>query len=557
MLGDIPLAGRLFTTSGDELAVNRKKDLKPKGEGVLPLVSESTVTEAKELPGDNASTLVDDYEGKKIVADQDTYSLGLRLTEKGTKAKEEDQETGPRFKAYGVNPFYKTLDQAFSTFSIDVDTAAYTLARNYMQRGFLPPAESVRTEEFVNFFDYQYKAPLVDTFKVYVEVAPTPFGRGLHLLNIGVKGRRLGREEQRPAVLTFLIDTSGSMNQADRLGLVKTSLKLLVANLSPVDRVAIVQYDSHARLVLEHTLASDAKTIQAAIESLQCAGSTNLEEGMRRAYGLAAQAFASGGENRVLLLSDGVANLGTVSAQDILNGVAEFRKQGITCSVFGFGVGSYDDTMLESLANKGDGAYAFIDSIDEAKRVFVEDLAATLNTIASDVKIQVEFNPARVSRYRQLGYENRQLKKQDFRNDAVDAGEVGSGQSVTALYELSLEDAKVSRAPGSSEMAPDHLAVVRVRYRRVDTGAVEEIEQVVTRRAVAAAFAEAGSRFRLAACVGEFAEILRASPFAAGSDFEDVARKLRPVCLELSLDQEVQSLLRQLQAAPGMSRGDQ
>jgi Ca-activated chloride channel family protein len=267
---------------------------------------------------------------------------------------------------------------------------------------------------------------------------------------------------------------------------------------------------------------------------------------MRRAYELAARSFLSGAENRVLLLSDGVANLGTLAAEDILTGVADYRKQGITCSVFGFGIGTYDDTMLEALANKGDGAYVFIDSEEEARRVFVDDLAATLNTVATDVKIQVEFNQHRVARYRQLGYENRQLKKEDFRNDAVDAGEVGSGQSVTALYELELKGP--DRAPP--------LAVVRLRFRRKDTGVVEEIERAITEKDLAQSFETADARFRLATCAAEFAEILRGSPFAAGSEFEDVATRLRPVLLDLPLDHDVRDLLHLIQSAPGMSRGE-
>ncbi len=462
-----------------------------------------------------------------------------------------------RFKAFGVNLFVKVADQAFSTFAIDVDTAAYTLGRNYMQKGLLPPAESVRTEEYVNFFDYAYKAPTHATFKVYTEVAPSKFGRGQHLLKIGVKGRRLGREEQRQASLTFLIDTSGSMNQADRLGLVEKSLALLVNEMNPDDRVAIVQYDSHARVVLEHTPISNKAAILAAITRLQCGGSTNLEEGMHRAYALAAANFIPKGENRVLLLSDGVANLGSGAAEDILKKVEAFRRQGISCSVFGFGMGTYDDTMLETLANKGDGAYAFIDSIAEARRVFIDDLSATLNTIAADVKIQVEYSPEYVARYRQLGYENRQLKKQDFRNDAIDAGEVGSGQSVTALYELELAPPPTKPVLYGAQCLPldDVIATVRVRYRRIDTGAVEEIEHRVRQRDVLPRFDAALPRFKLAAAVSEFSEILRGSPFAKGSSTEDVAAVLRPVALDLPLDKHVQELLRLVDRADSMSRG--
>jgi len=463
----------------------------------------------------------------------------------------EEEPTEPRFKAFGVNPFFAVKNRPFSTFSIDVDTASYTLARNYMLDGFRPPAEAVRTEEFVNFFDHAYKPPRRDTFKVYTKCAPSKFGHGLHLLKIGVKGRRLGREEQRQAVLTFLVDTSGSMNQPDRIGLVKKSLHLLVEKLSPGDLVAIVQYDSHARLVLEHTPASQREAIDKVIDALQCGGSTNLEEGMHRAYEIAGRNFVGGGENRVLVLSDGVANLGTGAADDILSKVEQYRDQGIYCSVFGFGMGTYDDEMLESLANKGDGTYSFIDSGDEAKRVFVDELAATLNTIAADVKIQVEFNPEMVKRYRQMGYENRQLKKEDFRNDAVDAGEVGSGQSVTALYELDLKAVPVPLRNRRSR-----LATVRVRYRRTDNGKVEEIEHAVTTAQVVGRFDEATPRFRLAACAAEFAEILRGSPFAAGTDFEDVAAALRPVALDLHLDRRVQELQRLVQGAGGLSRAE-
>ena len=480
---------------------------------------------------------------------------------KECKPQTEDETTGPRFKAFGVNRFFSAAVRPFSTFSIDVDTAAYTLARNYMSRGHLPPAESVRTEEFVNFFDYQYKPPEHGTFKVYAECAPSRFGRGLHLLKIGVKGRRIGREEQRPAVMTFLIDTSGSMDQPDRLGLVQKSLRMLIEQLAPQDKVAIVQYDSHARLVLGHTLASKKDAILAAIDGLQCSGSTNLEEGMDRAYRVAAQAFASGCENRVLILSDGVANLGNLAADDILAKVSEYREQGVTCSVFGFGIGTYDDVMLETLANKGDGVYSFIDSEDEARRVFVDDLAATLNTIASDVKIQVEFDPERVKRYRQIGYENRQLEKEDFRNDAVDAGEVGSGQSVTALYEVELrprigarDDRPHARFSGKAR-GTEPIAVVRMRYRRTDNGQTEEVDRAITNADVAPRFDDTDARFRLAACVAEFAEILRRSPFATGSEYEEVATTLRLVALEVNLDKRVQELLRLVQNAGGMSRG--
>ncbi len=439
----------------------------------------------------------------------------------------------PVCRAIGVNQFVAAAANPFSTFSIDVDTASYTLSRNYILRGQLPPPEAVRTEEFVNFFDYDYAPPAGATFGVYTDCGPSAFGRGKSLLKIGVKGRRLGREEKRAAALTLLIDTSGSMATPDRIELVKSALSLMVERLDPADRVAIVQYDSHARLLLEHTPAAEKKRIIGVIESLQTSGSTALEEGMRAAYAAAARGFDGSACNRVLLLSDGMANLGAAAAEEILNSVAGYRKQGITLSVFGFGLGAYNDDMLETLADKGDGVYAFIDSPAEARRALVDDLAATINLIARDVKIQVEFDPKRVRQYRQLGYENRQLKKEQFRDDSVDAGEIGSGQSVTALYELELQGEP--RAP---------LGIVRVRCRNALTGQIEEIEQPVAPPRGAAPFEDMDVRFRLAAAAAEYAEILRGSPFAAGSGLGDVARVLRPVALELSLDNRIQEFLR-------------
>ncbi|MBI3986580.1 MAG: von Willebrand factor type A domain-containing protein, partial [Lentisphaerae bacterium] len=398
-----------------------------------------------------------------------------RILAKLTAApRQEEPVLKPKFKPAAFNPFVEASANPFSTFSIDVDTASYTLCRNYMLNGKLPPPEAARTEEFVNFFDYAYPAPARRTFAVQAECAPTPFGRGTQWLRLGVKGRHLGREENRASALTLLIDTSGSMSTPDRMGLLKQALRLLVDKLGPNDRVAVVQYDSHARLVLEHTPVSEKAKILEAIERLDTTGSTNLEEGMNLAYATAARAFLAGGINQVLILSDGAANLGAVAAEDILKRVDAYRRQGIQCSVYGFGMGTYDDAMLETLADKGDGRYAFIDSLDEARRVFVDELSATLNTIASDVKIQVEFNPARVKRYRQLGYENRALTKEQFRDDKVDAGEVGSGQSVTALYELELrgeggvESGKRRAESGegkgeSGEVFSDQLSVISQR----------------------------------------------------------------------------------------------
>lgn len=451
----------------------------------------------------------------------------------------------PRPLAQAFNPFVLASENRFSTFSIAVNTASYTLTRQALRGGALPDPEVVRTEEIVNAFDYGDAAPDRATFRVYVEGAPSTFGSpGLTLLRIGVKGKRLGREEQRPAILTFLIDASGSMSQPDRIGRARTALRMLLDQLSPADRVQIVAFADKASVALPPTSASDKQAILAAFDRLQCNGSTNLEDGMRMAYQLAARAFRPGGENRVILISDGVANLGADNAQDILRQVDAFRKQGVTCSVFGVGKGTYNDAILDELANKGNGVYRFLDSDEEVRRVFVDDLAATLNYIASDVKIQVEWATDAVRRYRQLGYERRALRTEEFRDDTVVAGQVGSGQCVTALYEI-------ERAPAGRSQ---RLGTVRVRYRRVDTGAIEEIATPISSESLAPDLKRARPQMRLAACSAAFAERLRGSPYVT-RPYADVARLLRPVALELSLDVRVKELLSLVEMAEGMSGG--
>ncbi|MBU4460731.1 MAG: von Willebrand factor type A domain-containing protein, partial [Verrucomicrobia bacterium] len=449
----------------------------------------------------------------------------------------------PATKPAEFNPVVETAENAFSTFSIDVDTAAYSMARRAILDGKRPAPESVRTEEFVNAFDYDYAPPAKGAFAIHVDGAPSPFRTSMDVLRIGIKGRRIGRDRHVPSNLTLVIDTSGSMQTDDRIGLIRRSLRMLVGQLDPEDRVAVVQFGSKAALRLEPTPAAQKDEILKVIDSLETAGSTQLEGGLKLGYEVAAKAFRSGASNRVILMSDGVANLGATEAAGILATVEAHRRQGVRLTVLGFGSGAYDDAMLENLADKGDGAYTFIDSEDEAKRVLVDNLAATLHTIASDVKIQVEFNPRSVRNWRQLGYENRALTREQFRDDTVDAGEVGSGQSVTALYDVKIE------GPAS-----EWIGTVRVRYRDLETGRIEEIERRITSGDFTRDFAAASPRFRLAAGIAEFAELLRLSPhtFSQGRELADAIRVLRPVALELSIDPQVQELVRLAQAAQSL-----
>lgn len=444
------------------------------------------------------------------------------------------------------NPYVLADKNAFSTFSIDVDTASYGMARQKLLERSLPEPETVRTEEFINSFDYDYAPPAgKQTFAVHSEMAPSPFRSGFDVLKIGVKGRRIGRDDHRGAVLTLVIDTSGSMSTPERLGLIKKSLALLLDQLSPTDEVAIVQFGNEARLVCEHTPVSEKEALLPAIQALQPGGPTQFDLGLQLGYQQATSGFRAGDSNRILILSDGVANLGELDPDALLEQVAEQRKKGIYLSVLGFGAGTYDDEMLEKLANRGDGQYVYIDTIGEARRLFVDQLAATLHVIASDVKIQVEFNPERVLRYRQLGYENRQLTKEQFRDDSVDAGEVGSGQSVTALYDVQLKR-------GGSAQEP--IATVYVRYRRADTGDIEEVSSRVMDRVRTPHFEAADVRFQLSTCVAEFAEYLRRSPYAEATEMSDIYERMQPAVQTLDLDEQVQELRRLISIAESLER---
>lgn len=457
----------------------------------------------------------------------------------------------PAFKAGPVNPWVMATKDALSTFGIDVDTASYAIARNYIVRGSLPPAASVRMEEYVNAFDYNYPTQSRGVFSVHAEAGPSPFGGpGLTLLKIGVRARVLGREARKPAHLVFVVDASGSMEKADRMPLVKFALRSLVAKLDPQDRVSLVTFNTHSLIALEAAPASEQKKILGAVDSLACSGSTNLLEGLESGYQLAARNFIPGGINRVILCSDGIANIGDTDADAMLARVDAFRRQGVTFTAAGFGFGAYDDVLLERLADKGDGNYSFIDTEAEARRVFVEGMAATLQTVAADAKIQVSFDPARVRRYRLIGFENRDIADEDFRNDTVDAGEVGSGQSSTALYELEL------LPPDEATESAADIGAVFVRYRNVETGRVEEISQPLGGGIVLTRTVEDSPRFYLAACAAQFAEILRGSEHARNGSLSMVRPVIQSVAAELPLDSRVQELAELVRRADGLPRAE-
>ena len=438
------------------------------------------------------------------------------------------------FEHEGVNPFIDTEDDSLSTFAMDVDTASYTIARRYVVEGHLPPPDAVRVEEFINYFDLAYPDPAdgQGAFAIHLEGAPSPFG-GEHysLLQIGIQGRRVHAEDRKDAVLIFVIDTSGSMKRENRLGMVQRALRMLVEELRPTDKVGIVAYGSRAYVALDPVRADQKRKILRAIDRLRAGGSTYAEEGLYEGYQMAYRAFEEEKINRVILCSDGVANVGRTGADGILETIADYAARGITLSTVGFGMGNYNDVLMENLADQGDGNYAYVDTLDEAERIFVDNLEGTLQVIARDAKIQVDFNPEVISRYRLLGYENRDVADEDFRNDDVDAGEVGAGHSVTALYEVKFH----------KDMAEgiERALTVRVRYQDPDTGYVHEVAREFWTDEFEGDWQHTSPAFLLTAAVAEYAEILRDSYWAREGSLEDVLWLARMAGDELEEDEVI------------------
>ncbi len=435
------------------------------------------------------------------------------------------------FKGTDTNPFIDTEDDHLSTFAMDVDTGSYSITRRYLTDGVLPPPEAVRVEEFVNTFDYNYDPPTEDAFAIHIDGAPSKFGEGkrLQLLRIGLQGRVIPAEHRKDAILTFVIDVSGSMDMENRLGLVKKALTLLVDQLRPTDKVGIVVYGSHGRLVLSHTGIEQRSTILSAINALRPGGSTNAEEGLRIGYDLAWRNASVNHINRVILCSDGVANVGNTGPDEILKEIRTYVNKGITLSTVGFGMGNYNDVLMERLADTGDGSYAYVDTLTEAKRIFVKNLTGTLQLIAKDAKIQVDFNSEVVSRFRLLGYENRSLNHEQFRDDTVDAGEVGSGHQVTALYEVKLNPDAIGK-----------LATVSIRYADPDNHRVSEVSEDISVSQLHKSFDAAPAMFRLAAGVAEFAEILRESYWAKDGSLDLVRQVVKDAFPEADSEQVVE-----------------
>lgn len=409
------------------------------------------------------------------------------------------------FESKGTNPFVVTEEDPQATFGLDVDTASYTLARNYLNRGALPPASAVRVEEFVNAFPNNLMtdrgADRDSAFAMRVDGAPNPLHAGYHILRVALKAKEVDPRERKAAHLTFVIDVSGSMGREDRLGLVKQSLALLIDKLDERDTIGIVVYGTNGRRLLAPTSAANRERILGAINALRPEGSTNLQDGLDLGYEMAAESFARGSSNRVVLCTDGVANTGQVEADALLARIRSEAKRGIDMMALGFGMGNYNDALLQRLADEGNGQYAYIDDLGEARAFFLRRLTSVLEVVARDAKAQVEFNPARVERYRLLGYEKRDVADRDFRNDSVDAGEINSGHSVTALFEV-----KLTAGPGSGR-----IGTARVRYKTGPRSEGVEFSREIVDAAITRTFDQATPAFRTAYVAARFAEHLRGS----------------------------------------------
>ena len=422
---------------------------------------------------------------------------------------------GVTYQNPGTNPPVDPIRDNQSTFGLDIDTASYTIAQRYIHDGNLPDPSSVRVEEWVNAFAQDYPAPEEGTFGIVADGGPTPFtDEGEVLLRIGLQAKSVPDRARQRAALTFVVDTSGSMAQGGRLDMVKDAMRILIRGLDREDRVAIVTFGDQAQVVLGPIAATNEAQILDALDGLQPGGSTNLEGGLRLGYELARQTLTENGIDRIVLASDGVANVGLTDSTSILEAIKRDADAGIELVSVGVGMGNYNDALLEQLADQGDGFYAYINTVDEARKLFSEQLTSTLETVALDARAQVTFNPEAVKSYRLMGYENRAIADQQFTNPNVPAGAIGAGHAVTALYAVGL-----LRAGGPDSL----LATVDVRWTDPDRGSTAKVSREIRTSDLAGSFGRADPHFKLDAIVAATAEVLRGSEFASRSSVRYVA----------------------------------
>ncbi len=447
-------------------------------------------------------------------------------------------ENRERYQALEENTVKQVAEAPVSTFSVDVDTGSYSNVRRLLESGTVPPHDAVRIEELVNYITYDYQGPRrpEQPFAVNAEVARTPWNADTYLLRIGIRGYDIERAERPPANLVFLVDGSGSMASEDKLPLVVKSLRMLTRQLTAEDRISIVVYAGAAGMVLEPTPGDHRAKIFDALGRLEAGGRTAGEAGIKLAYELAEANKIDGGINRVILATDGDFNVGVSDVRALKDLIVRKRKSGITLTTLGFGTGNYNEALMEQMADVGNGNYAYIDRLSEARKVLVNEMDSTLFTIAKDVKIQIEFNPAVVAEYRLIGFENRLLKREDFNTDRVDAGDIGAGHTVTALYEIALADSagrqieplryavpkRVAHDPRAKE-----FAFLKLRYKLPDEDDSRLIEEPLARSMIDGAGGETSDDFRFAACVAAFGQLLRGGRYTNGYSYDDVAALAR------------------------------
>ena len=438
------------------------------------------------------------------------------------------EQNTEKYQKNEVNPVHRVTDQAVSTFSIDVDTGSYTNTRRFLNDGRLPPVDAVRAEEMINYFDYQYPQPnSFHPFSVSTETVDSPWKENAKLIKIGIQAKDLSTKQLPPANLVFLVDVSGSMDAADKLPLVKQTLRLLTEQLRAQDKVTIITYASGEKLVLEPTAGDQKDKILAVINALQASGATAGEQAIQLAYKQAEKAFVKNGINRILLATDGDFNVGITDFSTLKGMVAEKRKSGISLTTLGFGTGNYNEQLMEQLADAGDGNYSYIDNKNEAKKVVQRQLSSTLATVAQDVKIQVEFNPATVKEYRLVGYENRMLKQEDFNNDKVDAGDIGAGHNVTAIYEIVpvgqqgwLNDSRYQASAKTEPAKKSEYAFVNLRYKLPSQQKSILLNQAV--KAESKPLAQANNDTRFAIAVASYAQQLKGGQYNGAMGWDQI-----------------------------------
>ncbi len=467
----------------------------------------------------------------------DTYVDGVRIGKKTKKSSKKKTKKDPpkpidnsneEYNHFVENEFLTSSDKPLSTFSIDVDNASYSNVRRYLNNYQMPPKDAVRIEEFINYFDYDYPQPnSVDPFSINTEISDCPWNNENKLVHIGLQGYELPKAQMPPSNLVFLLDVSGSMSAQNKLPLLKKAFKLLVQQLRQEDKVSIVVYAGASGLVLSPTSGSDKHKIISALDKLKSGGSTAGAAGINLAYQTAESTFIKNGNNRIILATDGDFNVGTSGNAALVKLIEEKRKSGVSLSILGFGMGNYKDGKMEQIANNGNGNYAYIDNFQEAKKVFVQEMGGTLHTIAKDVKLQIEFNKNYVKEYRLIGYVNRKLKDEDFANDKKDAGDLGAGHTVTALYEIipTRNAAKknfLNRVFKKSNQAEENWMTVKLRYKKPDGKKSKLLKVKATNKNVA--LSSASNNFRFSAAVASFGMLLRDSKFKGDADYDKVLK---------------------------------